>query len=1709
MSKINAQGLIGNNWYFGNSDEGIRFNKTTNEPSLVRTQATPFGTGGSAVATDPITGDLLFYTDGNVIFDASHRIMTASLGSNTNANQPVAISPVPGADKQYYVFSNPAAPSMPIIVSVVDMNLPGNATGSQLPLGGLVSTQASSIISETEGMAVIQGANNQNWLIAQNGSSITFSEITATLPFTPNNSITDPQIEAVNFAFNEEKNLLAIIPGNANSNIKIYQFDPSLGGITLENTIQNSARSGELLYDAAWSPDGEKLFFSRSSTGTGVAGQVYQYYADSVAPQPVLPNPVYRSYGLQTGPDGRLYHLFQEEQNGPFEIGRLANPDSIQNYDFRSWQQSVNFNGQQFPQFSPQVDFEFDLVEFQVFDLCANGRTKFVPSVLPAYDSLIWNIADTTINAISPELTFDAGGDILVILTAYLNGIDSTITETISIIDNPFEISLPSNDTTVCASAFPGFTLEATIQSTDGGGQQPPQMEIYWSNNPTVNSAAGTFDSTGTYYVVAVTPSGCTITSSVDIKICQEEKRVGNIWFFGDRAGIDFNPEQPIAIPDSSVMNAPAGTSTISDRNGRVLFYTDGQTVWNRNNEIMPNGTDIGGDQLSSQSALVVPFPGDPTRYYIFTTGLVNGSPAEIRYSIVDMKVNNTLGDVESMTKGTMLFSNSTEKITAVESGDTTWLLMHEVNNNVFRAYPISSGGIGGFQTSEVGSTHTSGKGYMKFSTDGSRVAAAHQGPPGFVEIFNFDDSSGQVTDPIKFDFPNEAPYGVEFSPDNEKLYITTASGLYQYHVNDTLTNEEVIASKKSLNTSGASNLGALQLGPNGQIYGAVDGSTELLVINGPNVLQTDTSNVSISTFSLLNPDMPGNVTSNLGLPNFVQSIMEPISDGDFEYMGQCFGEQTEFTAIERCDTDKFAWQILNSSNRVIFSQAQSDEPEAFFEFPAPGFYTVSLSITNPCHPQPADTTITKEIEIFAPPADPGFPELIGLCEGDTLLTAGPATEEFQYFWSTGEFTNEIRVDRPGNFSVLIINIVTGCSETYATTIEFTVPEVELGPNLILCQGDTPNRLDAGSGGSSFVWTINGAQVGTTRRQTIATTVPGDFLYKVVKTGPLGCKAMDSVLVTVNGRPTFTATPAPTSSCGLSDGAISIDNNGVAGNFSFMWSTGETTQNISGLTAGLYNVTITDETTGCEQEINNITVEDNNSTFDIVSAVPSPANCGASDGFITVTLSGISFPLTYELYDESGQLLTLTDPPLAVNVPDDPINNSFFVNNLEAGVYALKVTSTGGCVQTESDIEIVEPDQVDLQVVDFVEACGGSAPLVASSSDEPGVVVSYEWTGPGITSNPNIATIAVNLSGIYTVRAFTNGILCDSIRTVEVQLDPAPIASITQSGADCNGQYTLTAVDASSGSSGNSYRWTRGTTVVGNTRIITATQSGTYTVEIIRPGCSDISEPVNVNVLEEPTVSLSFDDACSPDEPFTLFANATPANVRYTWFYPNGNAIPGQSLDSVRVRDDGTYTVRVENGACFVEGSITVIRNDVGVSTLPDREIIICPSSSDPRRAEVFLNPDSANAFIRYRWEADGQFISTEKIIRPTIPGLYRVSMTNLNGCIVEDEIRVVLVCKPIIFVPSAIRPGSGIGDNRTFKIFTEDNISDDEFQVYIFNRWGEMIFQSRDQNFEWDGTFKGNEVPVATYSYLIRYKGAEDPEEEVYEVRGGVTVIR
>ncbi len=113
----------------------------------------------------------------------------------------------------------------------------------------------------------------------------------------------------------------------------------------------------------------------------------------------------------------------------------------------------------------------------------------------------------------------------------------------------------------------------------------------------------------------------------------------GNIWYFGENAGLDFNSGSPVALTDG-MLNTDEGCASICDTNGSLLFYTDGMTVYNKNHIVMPNGTGLLGHNSSTQSAIIVKKPMSNNLYYIFTVDGNSGSGGGLSYSVVNLNLD-------------------------------------------------------------------------------------------------------------------------------------------------------------------------------------------------------------------------------------------------------------------------------------------------------------------------------------------------------------------------------------------------------------------------------------------------------------------------------------------------------------------------------------------------------------------------------------------------------------------------------------------------------------------------------------------------------------------------------------------------------------------------------------------------------------------------------------------------------------------------------------------------------------------------------------------------------------------------------------------------------------------------------------------------------------------------------------------------------------
>ena len=192
-------------------------------------------------------------------------------------------------------------------------------------------------------------------------------------------------------------------------------FNDTSGVLSFNSQILNTGFPDDAkqnIYDAEWSNDGSKLYLSRYGAFNELSGDLYLFdLTDSLnLIQSILPDPVYRSYGLKRAIDGKLYHLVQEEEAGPYLVKQIKNIDG--NYDFIEYDNdfsTTDFQSTQFPSFAPGTFEEFTSLDFTYLDSCQDLSTKFFPLVDPPANKYLWDFGDGNgINSIAPIHAYES-----------------------------------------------------------------------------------------------------------------------------------------------------------------------------------------------------------------------------------------------------------------------------------------------------------------------------------------------------------------------------------------------------------------------------------------------------------------------------------------------------------------------------------------------------------------------------------------------------------------------------------------------------------------------------------------------------------------------------------------------------------------------------------------------------------------------------------------------------------------------------------------------------------------------------------------------------------------------------------------------------------------------------------------------------------------------------------------------------------------------------------------------------------------------------------------------------------------------------------------------------------------------------------------------------------------------------------------------------
>jgi len=336
-------------------------------------------------------------------------------------------------------------------------------------------------------------------------------------------------------------------------------------------------------------------------------------------------------------------------------------------------------------------------------------------------------------------------------------------------------------------------------------------------------------------------------------------QKQGNIWYFGNYAGLDFGSTNPVAISNGQINYSAQqghneGSCAISDSTGKLLMYSDGTKIWNKKHQIMENGNFLLGNSSSTQSSIIVPHPKYYNRYYyVFTVGSAfccGGNITDgLRYSLIDICLDSANGSVLPSKKNIKLIDSVAEKIAVTRHANNIdyWIVTHKYFSDEFWALHLAANGIKDTVISKIGSMHSGtlggSQGQLKFSNSGLKLAIAATNGLNLLELFDFNKATGIVSNhkPLNV-INNGSVYGVEFSADDSKLYSVTYSfaptqfNLVQYDISQ--NNLTTINSSLTTIYSENSNISGkgLQIGINSKIYmiSPID-ETKVSVINNPN----------------------------------------------------------------------------------------------------------------------------------------------------------------------------------------------------------------------------------------------------------------------------------------------------------------------------------------------------------------------------------------------------------------------------------------------------------------------------------------------------------------------------------------------------------------------------------------------------------------------------------------------------------------------------------------------------------------------------------------------------------------------------------------------------------------------------------------------------------------------------------------------------------
>ncbi len=705
-----------------------------------------------------------------------------------------------------------------------------------------------------------------------------------------------------------------------------------------------------------------------------------------------------------------------------------------------------------------------------------------------------------------------------------------------------------------------------------------------------------------------------------------------------------------------------------------------------------------------------------------------------------------------------------------------------------------------------------------------------------------------------------------------------------------------------------------------------------------------------------------------------------------------------------------------------------------------------------------------------------------GGADGTANVVPGGGVGPYDYLWMPGGATVANPNDLAAGSYTVIVTDATDCTVSVSVQIDEPIAlSVTHTSTPALC-GDDNGSADltvyGGTAPYQFIWST-----GSTDED------PTDFgagIFNVTVTDANDCTTTYDVEIDAPGAPSVSLDPTDALCNGDTNGGIDVTVVGGTSPFIFNWSNGETTEDLSGIPAGTYDLTIVDGL-GCDLEYLGIVI-DEPAELSANILGPSAVACnGGSDASVNLDVMGGTQPYDFD-WDNGA--------------PD--VQNP---SGLQAGDYNVVVTDANGCTAVES-ITVSEPAALQLSAIPSSTNCNGSADGSIDLTVTGGVgVYTFTWSNASVDEDPTGLT-----SGDYVV-VVTDDNGCTESLPVFVD-EPTPVA-VDVTDMSNYGIYNLSCDNAEDGSAtvvatgGQApftFLWDDGTTGAELSEV----GQGTYEVTATDAnGCTGVTNLT----LDAPSAVSAFaqiiEVSCYGDDDGAIIVDSIGGGTGPYMFAIDGGDFSPSNLFASLVGGSYELTVQDMNGCETTQTIIVNEPEELNVIIVGDLDLQL----GDSTNLEAIVTTDTSN-LQQWGWTQGIDFRDTcslclERWVYPFNTGTYEFIAIDENGCIDIEEVMITVRKDRPVYIPNAFSP-NGDGVNDFFQIYLGAGASNVK-TFMVFNRWGEVVYEL--SNFflmapedGWDGRFKGELMNPAVFVFYAEVEFL-DGHVEVY--KGDVSIVK